>query len=70
MPVGILDALVDTEEWLNWTKHFRPISGHDSKLEDPRDRYIVTAFCYGFRLRSTDGADPSPAGGLGRSWPL
>jgi hypothetical protein len=27
IPVGILDVLADTEEWLNWTRHFGPISG-------------------------------------------
>ncbi len=52
-PVGILDALVDTQEWLNWTKHFGPISGHDPKLENPRQRYIVTTFCYGFGFGPT-----------------
>jgi len=26
-PVEILDALVDTEHWLSWTRYFRPLSG-------------------------------------------
>jgi hypothetical protein len=30
--------LLDTEDWLNWTKHFGPISGLDSKLENPSER--------------------------------
>jgi hypothetical protein len=42
IPVGILDVLADTEEWLNWTRHFGPISGHDSKLANPAKRYLVT----------------------------
>jgi hypothetical protein len=37
-PVGIMEALLDTEDWLNWTKHFGPISGLDSKLENPSER--------------------------------
>ena len=32
-PVDIIDALSDTDHWLNWTQHFGPISGHDSKLD-------------------------------------
>jgi TnpA family transposase len=52
-PVGILDALSDTEQWLNWTRHFGPISGHDSKLANPAERYLVTAFCYGFDFGPT-----------------
>ena len=52
-PVGIMEALLDTEDWLNWTKHFGPISGLDSKLENPSERYIVTAFCYGFDFGPT-----------------
>lgn len=52
-PVGILDALVDTEDWLHWTRHFRPISGHDPKLGNPIERYVVTTFCYGFDFGPT-----------------
>ena len=25
-PVGILDVLADTEQWLNWTRHFGPVA--------------------------------------------
>jgi TnpA family transposase len=52
-PVGILEALSDTEDWLNWTKHFGPISGNDPKLENPVERYLVTTFCYGFDFGPT-----------------
>ena len=52
-PVGILDILADTEEWLHWTRHFGPISGHDSKLDNPTERYLVTTFCYGFDFGPT-----------------
>jgi hypothetical protein len=52
-PVGILDALVDTNNWLHWTRHFGPISGHDPKLSHPIERYVVTTFCYGFDFGST-----------------
>lgn len=52
-PVNILDILSDTEQWLNWTKPFGPISGFDSKLENPIERYIITSFCYGCNLGPT-----------------
>jgi len=52
-PVGILDVLADTEKWLNWTSHFGPISGLESKLANPAERYLVTTFCYGFAFGPT-----------------
>src|SRR5438552_4164638 len=55
-PVGILDSLVDTEHWLNWTQHFGPLSGHEAKLDKPRERYLATAFCYGCNLGPTQSA--------------
>ncbi len=54
--VGILDALLDTEHWLGWTKSFGPISGLDAKLTNPSERYILTAFCYGCDLGPTQTA--------------
>jgi TnpA family transposase len=61
--LDILDVLVDTENWLNWTRFFRPISGHDAKLDASRARYVATTFCYGCNLgpsqtaRSLEGFD-------------
>lgn len=62
-PVNILDALVDTENWIHWTRPFGPLSGFDAKLMDPSLRYVLTTFCYGSNLgptqtaRSVSGAD-------------
>ena len=49
-PTPLLDILCDTQHWLNWTRFFGPISGHDAKLEDPVSRYLETVFCYGCHL--------------------
>ena len=49
-PIEILDAFADTEHWLNWTRHFGPISGLESKLKRARDRYLLTVFCFGCNL--------------------
>ncbi|MGK7889748.1 MAG: Tn3 family transposase [Leptolyngbyaceae cyanobacterium] len=46
-PVHLLDVLSDTQAWLNWTRFFKPISGYESKLEQPVARYLLTTFCYG-----------------------
>jgi len=35
--VDIIDALSDTRHWLNLSRYFGPISGHDAKLENPRN---------------------------------
>ena len=37
-PVGLLDALTDTEEWLSWTHGFGPLSGFAAKVGEPRRR--------------------------------
>ncbi|MDQ3230363.1 MAG: Tn3 family transposase, partial [Pseudobdellovibrionaceae bacterium] len=49
-PINIVEILADTDHWLRWTKHFGPLSGHEAKIENPRERYIVTTFCYGCNL--------------------
>ena len=54
--VDIVDALVDTEHWLYWTRHFGPLSGHDAKADRPRERYVLTVFCYGCNLGPTQTA--------------
>ena len=52
----MLEALADTEHWLNWTRHFGPVSGFEAKLERPRERYLATAFCYGCGLGPSQAA--------------
>jgi hypothetical protein len=49
-PISILDILLRTEQWLNWTRFFTPLSGHEAKLDDPLARYLATTFCYGCNL--------------------
>ena len=48
--ISILDVLADSEHWLNWTRLLGPLSGHDSKLENPKPRYVTTVFAYGCGL--------------------
>jgi TnpA family transposase len=55
-PINILDILTDTELWLNWTKFFYPISGHEAKVNNPVEKYLITTFCYGCNLGTTQTA--------------
>jgi TnpA family transposase len=55
-PVGILDALAETEHWLGWTRSFGPVSGFEGKLERARERYLSAAFCYGCGLGPSQAA--------------
>ena len=47
---SLLDILCNVEHWLNWTRHFAPLSGLEAKLERARERYILTTFGYGCNL--------------------
>jgi hypothetical protein len=54
--INIVDILADTDHWLGWSQHFKPLSGYDAKIENPRMRYIATTFCYGCNLGPTQTA--------------
>jgi TnpA family transposase len=47
---NLLDVLADVDHWVHFTRHFGPLSGSDPKLERPRQRYVLTTFCYGTNL--------------------
>lgn len=53
---SILDVLTETESWLDLHKFFGPLSGFESKVDDPRKRFITTLFCYGCNLGPTQTA--------------
>lgn len=54
--VSILDVLHTTQHWLKWDKHFGPLSGFETKLEEPSLRYLFIIFCYGCFLGPTQTA--------------
>jgi TnpA family transposase len=47
---SVLDILCNVEHWLNWTRHFGPISGSEPKFKQSAERYIFTTFGYGCNL--------------------
>jgi len=59
-------VLSNTEHWLNWILFFSPLSGHDAKQVNPRERYLIATFCYGCNLgpmqtaRSINNLDRRP----------
>ncbi len=55
VPVGVLQALADTEDWLGWTRDFGPVSGFEAKLERPRERYHATKCSRGGARRASGG---------------
>ena len=47
---SLLEILCNVEHWLNWTRHFGPVSGSEPKFSQAQERYILTAFGYGCNL--------------------
>jgi len=53
---NLIDILHNVEYWINWTRHFGPLSGSEPKLERPTERYLLTTFAYGCNLGASQGA--------------
>lgn len=54
--ISLLDMIVDSENWLNLSRGFGPLSGHQSRLDDVNTRFILTVFCYGTNIGPTETA--------------
>ncbi len=50
---NIMEILCNIEHWTNFTRHFGPLSGADSKFSNPRERYILLTFGYGSNMGPT-----------------
>src|SRR6266487_5397085 len=46
----LLDILCRVDHWVNWSRHFGPLSGSEPKMEDAKARQILTVFAYGTNL--------------------
>jgi TnpA family transposase len=53
---NLLDVLCNTHHYTEWAHEFGPITGFDTKLNNPAERYILTNFTYGTRLGPTQAA--------------
>lgn len=47
---NIMEILCNIEHWVNYTKYFGPISGTEPKLKNPKERYILLTFGYGYNM--------------------
>jgi len=53
---NILEVLVNSAYWVNFTRHFGPESGSLPKIPDEIERYLITLFSYGCNLGATQTA--------------
>lgn len=54
--INLLDLITDVEKWLDLSKHFGPLSGFDSRIDDPALRFILTLFCFGTNIGPVETA--------------
>ena len=47
---NLTDVLCSIEHLTDWSRYLGPLSGSEPKLENPRERYLLTAFCYGTNM--------------------
>ena len=50
---NLLDILCNSHHYTGWAHEFGPITGFDSKISNPAERYILTNFAYGTRMGPT-----------------
>ncbi len=52
----ILEALYNTDQWTQWTRHFGPPTRIAPQFDDPTRRYVLTSFAYGCGLGPTQAS--------------
>ncbi|MGI2030181.1 MULTISPECIES: Tn3 family transposase [unclassified Endozoicomonas] len=50
--INILDLLTETKLWLNLSRHWRPLSGQQSRIDNLEERFVLALLCYGCNLGS------------------
>jgi len=54
MPIiNIVDVIVDVENWLNLSVHFKPLSGNEVRIRDYPSRFVATSLSYGCNMGPT-----------------
>jgi len=53
---NIIDIIIDVDSWLNLHNSFGPLSGFESKIDNPLKRFVLTLFCYGCNVGATETA--------------
>jgi TnpA family transposase len=52
----VLDIMANIEHWIQFTRHFGPMSGNEPKLKQPAERYLMTIFAMGCNLGPNQAA--------------
>jgi hypothetical protein len=52
----ILEALYNTDQWTQWTRHFGPPARIAPQIDNPAQRYVLTSFTYGCGLGPTQAS--------------
>lgn len=52
----VLDIMANIEHWIQFTRHFGPMSGNEPKLKEPAERYLMTIFALGCNLGPNQAA--------------
>lgn len=50
---NIMEILCNIEHWLNFTRHFGPLSGSEPKIDNAKEIYILLTFGYGSNMGPT-----------------
>jgi len=54
MPIkSIVDVIVELENWLTLSAHFKPLSGYETKIPDYPSRFVATSLSYGCNMGPT-----------------
>lgn len=54
MPIiNIVDVIVDVENWLNLSVHFKPLSGYKTRIRDYPSRFVAASLSYGCNMGPT-----------------
>lgn len=54
MPIrSIVDVIIEAENWLNLSVHFKPLSGYEPKIADYPSRFVATTLSYGCNMGPT-----------------
>ncbi len=57
---SLLDIVISSTEWLNWTKFFGPLSEHSARMKGRKLRYSIMTFAYGTGLGTTQTVKSIP----------
>ena len=52
--INLLDLIINAERWLSLHQLFGPLSGFESRVDDPFLRFVLTLFCYGTNIGPTE----------------